>query len=228
MPKTAKIKAVLFDLGNTLVYMHPEETLQKILKTLGIVKSIDEVRQAMNKGNREFDIDEHCSLSAHEFYTEWNMVELKHLGITDKVKARKMAEEVNFRWFEFAKVFVYPDVRRTLHRLKQMKLKLGIVTGGYEEDVEQIVSKAGLEGFFDVHVGVNTTGKRKPHRSAFKHALKQLGTKSQEAVFVGDQLEADYLGAQKVGMKAILIQREGKPIAGVKTISSLKDIFDLL
>jgi hypothetical protein len=29
-------------------------------------------------------------------------------------------------------------------------------------------------------------------------------------------------------MKAILIQREGKPIAGVKTISSLKEIFDLL
>jgi len=228
VPKTLNVKAVLFDLGNTLVYMYPEETFQKILEALGISKSLDDVKQAMIKGNQEFDIDKHSHLSAHEFYTEWSMVELRHLGITGNAKARKLAEEIDFRWFEFAKVYVYPDVKETLQRLKHKGLKLGIITGGYEEDVEKILPKAGLEKFFEVYVGVNTTGKRKPHSEAFNYALKQLRIKPMEAVFVGDQLEADYIGAKKVGMKVFLIQREGKPIAGVETIASLKEIFDFL
>jgi len=182
----------------------------------------------MIKGNQEFDIDKHCHLPAHEFYTEWNIKELKHLGITDPAKAKRLAEEVNFQWFNFAHIYVYPDVKETLQRLKQIGLKLGIITGGYEEDVEKILPKAMLEKFFDVYVGVNTIGKRKPHPSAFKCALKQLGIKPKEAIFVGDQLEADYMGAQKVGIKALLIQREGMPIAGVTTIASLREIFDFL
>jgi len=228
MTKVKKIKAVLFDLGNTLVYMRPEKTLQKILKANGIVKSIAEVKEAMIKGNREFDIEKHRNLSAHEFYTQWNIVELKHLGITDKVKARKLAEEVDYQWFKFAKVYVYSDVLETLKKLKQLGLKLGLITGGYEEDIAEILPKAGFENFFDICVGVNTTGERKPHSSAFEFALKQLDVKPQETIFVGDQLEADYFGAKKVGMKALLIQREGKPVTGVRTITSLKEIFDFL
>jgi len=73
-----------------LVDSHPEETLQEILAAHGIFESIDRVRQAMVKGNKEFDIEEHTHLSAHEFYTEWNLVELKHLGIdTSTLRAKK-------------------------------------------------------------------------------------------------------------------------------------------
>jgi len=221
------IKAVLFDLGNTLVYMKPEETLQKILKSYGIVKSLGEVKQAMVKA-QEFDIEKHCHLPAHEFYTQWNMLELKHLGITDKAEARKLAEEVNFQWFDFAKIYVYTDVKKTLQRLKQRGLKLGLVTGGYEEDIEKILPKAGLERFFDASVGVNTTGKRKPHPKAFKSALKRLGIKPHEAIFIGDDLAADYLGAEKAGLIPVLIKREGSPASDVRTIKRLDEIFEVL
>jgi len=219
---------VLFDLGDTLVHMHSEETFQKILEGHGIVKPFDEVKQAMIKGGKEFDIDKHCNLPAHEFYTQWNILELKHLGITDKTKARKLAEDVDYQWFEFAKIRVYPEVKKTLQKLKQMGLKLGIVTGGYEEDVEKVLPKAGLEEFFHVYVGVNTTGKRKPHPSAFKHAVKHLGVKPNETVFVGDNYEADYLGAQNAGIIPVLIKREGSPATDVRTIRRLDEIFKVL
>ncbi len=58
--------------------------------------------------------------------------------------------------------------------------------------------------------------------------MKLLGVKAEEAIFVGDRLEQDYLGAQRVGIKALLIQREDKPISGVKTIANLKEISDFL
>jgi len=221
-----KVKAVLFDLGNTLVHQQPYEPFQRILQTKGVIKSIEEIRKAFEKGSKEFDVEKHKALGPHEFYTRWNMLILKHLGITRSV--RELAEEIERQWFNFSPIYVYPEIKDTLCKLKRMGLKLGVVTGGYELDIEQILPKAGLKEFFDVCVGFDTTGKRKPEPEAFKYALKQLKVKPEETIFVGDHLEQDYLGAQKVGMKAILIQREGKPAADVKAITSLREIFDLL
>jgi len=233
------IKAVLFDLGNTLVYSRSEETFQKILEEHGIVKSIEHVKQALTRGNKEFDADRHVGLSAHEFYTQWNLLQLKHLGVEGS-EARKLAEEIETEWFNYAEFWLYPHVRKTLQKLKQMGLKLGVITGGYVEDIEQILPKVGLEGFFDVCVGKNTTGKRKPHPKVFKHALKQLGIKPNEAIFVGDNFEADYLGAEKAGMIPVLIKREGplnqrlftdvclQPPSDVRTIKRLEEIFGVL
>jgi len=232
------IKAVLFDLGNTLVYSNPEDAFQKILAEQGFTKPIREVRNALIKGNREFDIDRHEGLSAHEFYTHWNMVHLKHLGLEGS-EARKLAECINTQWWKFAKFNVYPQVKGVLQRLKRTGLKLGLVTGGFKEDIEMILPGTGLDEFFDVKVGVNTTGKRKPHPTAFRYALKQLGVKPHEAIFVGDNFEADYLGAQKVGMVPVLIKRRSSGIQRlytdscklphkIRTIEKLNEIFDIL
>jgi len=226
VPKPLKVKAVLFDMGNTLVFQHPLEAFQRILQAKGIAKSIDEVREAFEKNSRDFDVEKHKPLGPHEFYVRWNMNILKHLGITRSV--RRLAEEIEREWFNFSKIYVYPEVKDSLRRLKRIGLKLGVVTGGYELDIEQILPKAGLRQFFDICVGCDTIGKSKPDPKAFKHALKQLGVKPEEAIFVGDHIEQDYLGAQKVGMKAVLIQREGRPVAGFKAITSLRKIFDLL
>jgi putative hydrolase of the HAD superfamily len=226
VPKTLKVKAVLFDLGGTLVYQQPFEPFQRILQNNGVFKSIEEIREAFEKGSKEFDVEKYKALSSHEFYSEWNMTILRHLGISRSV--RRLAEEIDLQWFNFSKVHVYPEVRDSLRRFKQMGLKLGIVTRGYELDLEQILPRAGLEEFFDVCVDSDTTGEMKPSPETFKHALKQLDVKPEEAVFVGDNLEQDYFGALKVGMKAFLIQREGKPAAGVKAIASLREIFDVL
>jgi len=232
------IKAVLFDLGNTLVYSNAEDAFQRILAEQGFAKPIREVRNALIKGNREFDIDRHEGLSANEFYTQWNIVQLKHLGF-EGLEARKLAKGINTQWWKFAKFHVYPQVKGTLQRLKRTGLKLGLITGGFEEDIEMILPKTGLDKFFDVKVGVNTTGKRKPHPKAFRYALKQLGVKPHEAIFVGDNFEADYMGAQKVGMMSVLIKRKSSGIQRlytdsrklphkIRTIEKLDEIFDIL
>jgi len=215
------IKAILFDLGNTLVYSHPEQTFQKILSQQGVTKSLDEVRAALIRGNKEFDIDSHIGLSVHEFYTKWNIVQLKHLGLKGS-KARKLAESIHTQWWKFAEFYAFPEVKDTLQRLKQEGLKLGVVTGGFEEDIEMILPRTGLDRFFDVKVGANTIGKRKPDPEAFRYALKQLGIKPREAIFVGDNFENDYLGAQKVGVTPVLINRRDVSVLRLYTDSCLK------
>ena len=199
-----------------------------MLEVHGISEPISRVKAAMTGGNKEFDIDKHTGLLAHEFYTEWNMIELKHLGIIEKAKARKLAEEIDLEWFEHAQIFVYPDVMETLCALKRMRLRLGVVTGGYEGDIEKILPKVGLKKFFDVCVGVDTVGKRKPHPAAFQYALEKLNVKAEEAIFVGDDYRSDYLGAREVGMIPVLICRDGLPASGVRAIEGLNDIFEVI
>ena len=67
----------------------------------------------------------------------------------------------------------------------------------------------------------------KPDAEVFHYALEKLETAPSEAIFVEDEMETDYKGAQKCGLTVILIDCDGK-VQGesVKTISSLKDLFE--
>jgi putative hydrolase of the HAD superfamily len=224
------VKAVLFDLGNTLVYQNPYKVFQKTLGTHGIIRTTEEIEEAFAKAGREFDIEKHSKLSAHEFYTQLNIHILKHLGITDPNSLQALAEDIDIQWFKTSKIYVYRDVKPTLTKLKKMGLKLGLITDGYKSDLEKMLPKVGLQKFFDVCVCGDTVGKRKPNPQVFKHALNQLNVEASEAVFVGDRLDIDYLGARKAGMTPILIRREAnkQEVAGVRCITSLKEIFKLL
>ena len=53
-------------------------------------------------------------------------------------------------------------------------------------------------------------GKTKPHETIFRRMLELLGVEAGEAVMVGDTLEDDIEGARAVGMRAILVDREGR------------------
>jgi putative hydrolase of the HAD superfamily len=223
------VKAVLFDLGNTLIYLDHYKTFQKILRIHGITRTTEEIKEAFAKAAREFDIKKQSGISAHEVYTQSNMHILKHLGITNSKRLWALAEDIDIRWFEVSKIYVYPDVKPTLTKLKKTGLKLGLITDGYKSDLEQMLPKAGLQKFFDVCVCADTIGKCKPNPHVFEYALSQLKIKPSEAVFVGDRLDTDYIGAQKAGITPILILRENKKgTKDINFITSLEEIFKLL
>ena len=72
-------------------------------------------------------------------------------------------------------------------------------------------------------------GYRKPSPIIFQKALEQLKVKPQEAVMVGDTLEADVEGARKLGIKTILIdperaRRDEKPEGADAIIKSLREL----
>ncbi len=53
-------------------------------------------------------------------------------------------------------------------------------------------------------------GKTKPHESIFRDLLALLDVAAAEAVMVGDSLEDDIDGARAVGMRAVLVDRDGR------------------
>jgi HAD superfamily hydrolase (TIGR01509 family) len=229
-----KIKAVLFDLGNTLVKTWiPEVTYQNVLASLGIDRSIEEIQEALAKTEEEFKESNYRSRYGEATYTEywerWDAQVLTYLGISG---SENLAKQIVARWFDHADCVTYPDTRVTLNRLKRMDLKLGLISTAYEEDIDAILEKAGLaKGLFDIVVGANTVKKEKPHPDVFRHALGKLSVRSEETLFVGDHVDNDYKGAKTVGMHALLIEREHRSpdnTSDLERIRSLQEIFKFI
>jgi HAD superfamily hydrolase (TIGR01662 family) len=92
-----------------------------------------------------------------------------------------------------------------LEALRARGLKLALVsnTASPQWLLEPILERQGITERVDTIVLSSEVGKRKPHPAIFERALRELGVDSKEALFVGDRLEADVLGASRVGMKTV-------------------------
>ncbi len=229
-----KVKTVLFDLGETLVKIWvPEIVFKRVLYSLGIDRPIEEIREALARTDEQFSSPSYRSLYGkipyREYWSLWDSHVLKHLRIPG---CEKLAGEVSARWFEHADCEAYPDAEETLVKLRKMGLKTGLVSTGYEADIYAILGKAGLQkDLFDVIVGADTIGRVKPHPEAFKYALERLGVKPEEALFIGDKIDDDYMGAEGVGITPILIQRkvgEASKSHSLRTVTSLREIFQFI
>ncbi|MGQ9641121.1 MAG: HAD family hydrolase [Candidatus Bathycorpusculaceae bacterium] len=132
------------------------------------------------------------------------------MGLEIKDNALTLAKAIDREWWEYADTSLYPDALAVLHKLRERKVKIGIITNTFKYDLEKVLSKLNLKGFFDIEVTIDVAGKAKPEKEIFIYALNKLGLKPAEALFVGDELEVDYEGALKAGLNALLIDRENK------------------
>ena len=95
---------------------------------------------------------------------------------------------------------------RRPRRARRHGMKLGLVTNG-QRDLEEFVAHRGLE--VDAMVGSRLDGRTKPHPSIFVAALRVLEVEPGEAAMVGDSYADDIAGARALGMRAILLDRDG-------------------
>jgi putative hydrolase of the HAD superfamily len=217
------LKAVLFDLGLTLIRTASfPEIYRRILARFGVTASVDDIVRAQNATEGKFDIATYDENRRKEFWTNYNASLLEKLGIEEKRVF--LAAQIDELWWEFSQVQVYPDVEPTLSQLRAKGLKLGLVSNGFKQDLDHILGKFGLERWFDAVVCIDSCNCAKPNKEIFLYILDKLGVKPSEALFVGDSVVHDYEGALNVGIKSLLIDREGKIPKGYDKISSLTEL----
>jgi HAD superfamily hydrolase (TIGR01662 family) len=92
-----------------------------------------------------------------------------------------------------------------LEALRARGLKVALVSNTVSPRwlVEPVLERQGLVDRVDAIALSSEVGKRKPHPAIFERALDELGIDATEALFVGDRVEADVLGASRVGMKTV-------------------------
>lgn len=242
------IKAVLFDLFDTLLPVNGgdafyEPALQKLHEILlgqGVKVSFEEFRQAYFEVRDKIYMETASTLEEPHFKVRISRT-LKKLGYDFDVSHPVVAEGAKAFAEEFKRYIMLDDETVDVLRKLHGKYKLGIVSNiSIPELAWELLEKFDLKKYFDTIIISGDINTRKPHPKIFEEALKSLGVKAYETLFVGDTLSTDIKGAKNVGMYTVLIKRtdsskalfwsskEKTQIQPDKVITSLKEILELL
>lgn len=191
------IKAVVFDLDNTLVDFMKMKA-----------EAIDAAIRAMIDGGLELTHDE-VKKRIDAIYKEKG-IEFQYVfdsllsDIFDKVDYKILtAGVVAYRRAREAALVPYPHVYMTLYELLKMGMKLAVVSDAPAREAWLRLTYLNMHNIFDVVVTFEDTNVRKPHPAPFTLVLEKLGVRAGDALMVGDWAERDIIGAKKVGMKTV-------------------------
>ena len=102
-----------------------------------------------------------------------------------------------------------PGAIATLETLRRNGLPTAVVSNGEGIVQNPKIAAAGLANFIDFAIISEDVGLRKPDRRIFHLAADRLGVPVEKCVFVGDNPEADVLGAKDAGMHSVYFGRDG-------------------
>lgn len=109
------------------------------------------------------------------------------------------------------------------------KYTLHIITNGFAEVQQKKIDNSGLGNYFKTITNSEMAGVKKPHASIFEYALSLAKANKQNAVMIGDCIEADVQGALNFGMRAILFdEKETHALEGITTIKHLLELKEIL
>lgn len=109
------------------------------------------------------------------------------------------------------------------------KYDLHIITNGFREVQNKKLLSSGILHYFDTITNSEDAGVKKPNPYIFKHAIQKSGAKFDNSVMIGDNYEADIMGAEAVGLNTICFNyhKEKLPAQNIQ-VSELKHIKNYL
>ncbi len=191
------IKAVLFDVDNTLVdFMRMKniavETAVDYMLSAGLPGKKEEIISEIFKIYKETHIE---SQNALEHVIEKRMNHLDRrilaLGIIGYQRGRDMA------------TYTYPKVEYTIKEILRMGLRAGVVSDAPAEQCYNRLARLHLIPWLDVVVTYDDTKEYKPSEKPFLLALERMSLTSKEVLYIGDWPQKDIVGAKKVGLVTV-------------------------
>jgi len=235
-----RIKAVLFDMFDTLMLIEKDHAFYspslkrayEFLLEKGVKVEFDVFEKAYVEARDALYAEADAKLEEPHFNVRVSNA-LKTLGYDYGVSSKVVAGATNAFCEGFMNyVRIDDDAASSLAKLHG-RYKLGIVSNfAIPECVLTLLCKHGLDGFFDVVVVSGAVNVRKPSPEIFRKALEALGVDAEEAVFVGDTVDADVAGAKSLGMKTVYIERrvqkEAENACPDQTIKSMGELLSAL
>ena len=202
------VEAVLFDVDFTLVKPGPllgPRGYHEAGKRFGL--ELDAERYAEARAAAVLDLKQHPELE-HDEEVWLRFTEDIVRGMGGEGEAcRSVAQAITDRWLASENFELYEDVLPVLELLRQRGVKIGLVSNT-SRDLSAFVDHFKLP--VDAWVWSGRHGKVKPSPTIFMAVLDELGVAPEAAVMVGDSLEDDVEGARALGMRAYLVDRDGR------------------
>jgi putative hydrolase of the HAD superfamily len=240
------LKAVIFDLGGTLLHYESAEADIIELNNRGFAALYRHL-----SANGQLALPEVTFLTAitSRAMTEWRaaLASLRGASVETPLKATLADVGVSLNddeWQAARRAFFAPIrqavaprkmARYTLQALKERGMALALLSNTFwAADIHDAdLARFGLLDLLPTRLYSCDTGRLKPHPEAFQVALTALGVEPNEAVYVGDRLKTDVEPARKVGLWGVLIKvsfrdERSENMMPDATISELPELINLL
>ena len=181
-------------LSYMLTYLKEKHHFSDDLQTLKNEYSplFNELMITRSHGTREYPIEDHLNLFLKKY----------EISLTQ--------QEAYFCQKLFIKeyhpyIWTEDCTKNVLSIIKERKIKIGVISNTYlpDEIMIEFFENAGLHPFIDDYTFSYYQQIKKPRPEIFHLALKKMNCSAQNALMIGDKLEADILGASQVDMNAI-------------------------
>jgi len=236
------IRAILFDMGDTLIDFEPMDTRAVFARA-----AWNTWNYLTNKGLQPPPWKRYCSaqyrvtrwayLWAKFTRREFNSLDLlrsycrKHGLPCDDAALLELA----WQWYKTLTrhAAIEENLRPTLAILRELGMKMGLVSNTFVPGpiMDRHLDLHGLREFLPIRVYSSEVRFRKPDRRIFQMALQQLGVAPAQAIFVGDVVKTDIVGARRAGMRTVLKSPWGNP-RGHKTadyvIRNISQVVDIV
>jgi putative hydrolase of the HAD superfamily len=217
------IKAVVFDLDNTLVDF-------MAMKRQAITAAINSMIDAGLKLTRE-EVQARIDAIYKERGIEFqNVFDQLLYDVFQKVDYKILsAGIIAYRRAREAALVPYPHVNMTLMTLGKRGIKLAVISDAPGREAWLRLCYLNFHHTFDHVVTFDDTGERKPSPVPFRKALELLHVAPHEAVMVGDWAERDMVGAAQVGMTTVFA-RYGDTFGTIESNADydINDVSELL
>ena len=229
-----QIKAIGFDIGGTLVnYNKPlnwsasyEDALRFMCSNNNIKfteERFESAKEVLGKYNtrinpREKEVSSDVIFG--EIFNKWNE------DISLLLKAKK-----SFYEFFQREVTLYDDAKFLLEYCKSKNIRCSVYTDvAYGMDDEYSLRDIDkIKEYIELKLTSENVGYRKPNKKGFEIMLETFNCKPEEMLYIGNE-QKDIIGPQSVGMKSVLINRDGKEKEYNQdfTVSDLTEIIEIL
>lgn len=224
--KIKEIKHVFFDLDHTLWDFDKNSalTFDKIFKKHQVDISLDAF----------LEVYEPVNLRYWKLYRndEIDKIELRYGRLRDTFNEISFAVDdtlihnLSVDYIEFLSSFshLFEGTIELLQYL-QPKYELHIITNGFEEAQRKKMIASEISSYFKTITNAEIAGVKKPNPIIFDFALNSAKAQPKESIMIGDNYEADILGALNVGYDAIFFNYRNDPIeAHIKQVKHLSEI----
>jgi HAD superfamily hydrolase (TIGR01549 family) len=235
-----KPKAVIFDLGSTLIdYLTNDWYEVSYVATHYACKKLEDEGHSLPPLEEFWERFEEVKQTyrdrALETHREWTVVEVaknlfKRLKLNNNGKLAGQFFELYYKIIS-EKLYIYDDTINTLKWVRPRVEIIGLISNTIFPEGKHLaeLERFGIAPFLDYKIFSSTFGLRKPHPDIFSKAAELSGYEPAECVYIGDRYVEDITGPAKIGMPAILKRIPGRdypeemPVS-TRQISKLADL----
>lgn len=195
------IKAVIFDFDHTLYD-----------RKISLIKTVPFLMSGLQKYlRRDLTAEEftaallEAETSEAGYYTNGYpgvCAELDRLGVFAEKPADEDYRAIFYPAFNNG-ITPFPDAYDTLATLREMGYRVALLTNGFTKIQREKLSFTKVPEYMDEIVVSQDVGKSKPHPLPFLTVCRKLGIRTDEAVYVGDNIFCDVCGARGAGLKTV-------------------------